>query len=181
MYVMITDSLEGWRRQYNTGTAVCLVAEVQVLLNILKREICGSSQKWICSTLTEGQRVHTYSCSVKAIWQQVWPNMWLLTERLDLGCSYLMFCVLRRQLLCLIFVLVKNSFAFPLLFGLEYIRVIRNIHEVNVSICWMLSQLYLLSLVGLFLNLHSFPKVQMNMSGQTQHFFFSVTVIKHFD
>lgn len=36
---------------------------------------CWSSQKWICSTLTKAQRVQTYFCSFKVIWQDAWPEV----------------------------------------------------------------------------------------------------------
>ena len=68
-----------------------------------------------------------------------------------------------------LFILVKKPFAFILLFGLGYVKTMRNKYKVNLSIQWMSSQLYLLYLVYFFLKPHSSPQAWTNILGRAQN------------
>lgn len=76
-------------------------------------------------------------------------------------------------------IMIKKSYAFPLLFGLEYIKAVRNKWQVNLSIYCILSCLCLLSLTYFFLNPHTSPQAWTNMLGGTQQLWFArwITVL----
>ena len=65
------------------------------------------------------------------------------------------------------FFLAGQGVRHTLLFGLGYIKAMRNKYKANLGNYWMSSQLSLLPLVYFFLNPHSSPRVGTNMSGGT--------------
>lgn len=65
---------------------------------------------------------------LQSYWQEVGPRLWLLIGCFDLGCSYLLNAlgiekVITSFVPC---ILTKMSFVFPLLFGLGFIKFMRN-------------------------------------------------------
>lgn len=76
-------------------------------------------------------------------------------------------------------IMIKKSYAFPLLFELGYIKAVRNKCQVNLSISCIPSCLYLLSLTCFFLNPHTSPQAWTNILGGTQKHWFArwITVL----